>query len=172
MGRKGAWPHRVMLIELYEKEGNADRVAKLMRMHPHTIRKYLKYYGYSLKAGPQTGRRRWSEFAQWLKDNPDEILPPSIKEIHELTGVPKNSIKSYLYRRRKEAKQFLSTQPWRNGRCVLWENSLGVKIPDTAFSYVRSFVGFSGALKFIVRLQDRTPYIFYITLKDLKRMYQ
>lgn len=171
MGRKGNWPNRDTLLALYQKEGSANRVAKMLNMHPHTIRKYLKLYGASLQTGPQKGRRRWSEFAQWVKDNPEEVLPPSVKEIHDLTGVSKDSIKSYLYRRRKEAKSLVMSQPWRGGGCVLWTDSMGATIPDSAFSTVRSFIGLTGTMKFVVRLQDRTPHIFYISLNDFKNMY-
>lgn len=171
MGRKGKWPNRDTLLDLFKKEGSADRVAKLLRMHPHTVRKYLKLYGAPMKTGPQTGRRRWSAFANWLRENPEDVLPPSVREISELTGISKDSIKSYLYRRRREARSLIQSQPWLNGGSVLWTDSTGVMIPDSAFSTVRCFTGITGTLKFVVRLQDGTPHLFFISLNDFKKMY-
>jgi len=124
-----------------------------------------------LETGPLKGKRRWSAFADWLKENPEDALPPSVKEIHELTGVSKNSIKSYLWRRRLEAKAMIVRQPWKGGKTAMWKDINGSMIPDTAFSNVRSFVGITGSLKFIIRLKDGTPRVFYMTLKDFKNLY-
>ena len=162
---------RDILLGLYKREGSAERVATVLGMHPHTVRKNLRKYTL-LKTGPQKGRRRWSAFAQWIKLNPEDVLPPSIAGIHELTGISKDSIKSYLYRRRKEAKKVIQSQPWLNGGTVLLTDSAGVQIPDSAFGSVRSFVGITGTLKLVVRLKDRTPHVFYISLSDFKNLYQ
>ncbi len=116
--------------------------------------------------------RRWSTFAYWLKENPDEPLPPSIKGIAEVSGVHYNAVKGYLYRLRKEAKRQINLQPWKGGRCVSWEDTLGNYIPDVSFDYVRSYVGLSGTIKFYIRLKDRTAHTFYMTPYELQAIYE
>jgi len=47
-----------------------------------------------------------SSFAQWLRKNPNIILPKSATKISEISGVPTNVINTYLYTRKKYADNF------------------------------------------------------------------
>jgi hypothetical protein len=62
------------------------------------------------ESGPSR-RRKWARLVEWARDNPDKVLPRSIQGIVDMTGCSKDQVKSYLSRRRREAKALTAKLP-------------------------------------------------------------
>lgn len=91
------------LINLYNECLSVDELSDDLGISVRTIRKYLNEMGIKAKAhATRKPRFENGPFANWLRENPDAVLPQSPKGISELTGLPIPTIKNHLsYRQRK-----------------------------------------------------------------------
>lgn len=86
----------------YQVHGSCRRAAAVLGISYQTVRRRLKAAGYDLQ--PRGGEHPPYHFgclAQWLRDNPGKGLPRSPSAIARITGCSVDSVKSYLYRRRR-----------------------------------------------------------------------
>ena len=101
------------LVKLYDECQSVDELARDLDCSTRTIRKYLNGAGIRAKAKPRRKpRRETGAFATWLRDNPGVVLPRSVSEIAEMTGIKRTTINSHLiYRQRKLYDEMKAQMP-------------------------------------------------------------
>lgn len=92
----------------YQTHKSCRKVAEIYGMSYQTVRRYLKEAGYELQKpggyhlkGKKVPPFHYGCLAKWLRANPGVKLPRSPSAIADLTGCSLDSVKSYIYRRRK-----------------------------------------------------------------------
>jgi hypothetical protein len=127
------------LYELYLEEGTIRALAKRLKCSPTTVEKYLK----GIKKDPTPwklkGKQVKSLITEWLKENPDHVLPSSAPELARLTGIDKKSAYHYLNLRRTQYQRRVkeALDQALLDRTRIWEDLRGRKIPGAAFAKVR-----------------------------------
>ena len=173
MPRTGLQWSKEFLQEQVKKYQTAPKIAQATGTHPQTVRRYLRQYGLQQKRGPKSRSKRVNsaKFGEWLRSYTGGKLPSSITELSSLSGLSRDSIRNYLWRKRQKTRLYLTSQPWEQADIVVWTDIKGDRIPDVAFDIVRSYVGQSGITKFHIRLMDKSVHVFRYTLKELKDLY-
>jgi transposase len=59
----------------------------------------------------------------WIRENPEVTLPRKTSEVARITGVSRNQVKTFLYRRRRRAKSMMNT-------CAKYLSRLPVPLVD------------------------------------------
>jgi len=97
------------LIELHDECIHIDQLAKDLEVSKKTLTKRLKGLldKTEIKYKPRKLYKKHSAFAQWRRKHPDVILPSSVPEIQEITGLSRYTIHHYLYRRLEEYHKFV-----------------------------------------------------------------
>lgn len=115
--RRGVSAKKV--IAAYSHFGSLRLAAKACGVSKDTVSNVLKRFGIApvhhvrlsskLALGPA---KRYTTFAKWHAQHlRDEKLPSSVTAIAKLAGVSADTVKCYLYRRRKNAAALLSSLP-------------------------------------------------------------
>ncbi|MHC5035394.1 MAG: hypothetical protein ACYTFZ_10195, partial [Planctomycetota bacterium] len=106
-----------------------------------TLKKYLDKAGVTVRRGLPRGTRvnpkHHSCLAKWLRENPNTPLPRKVKEIANLTGCKPNEIKTYLYRRRKELRDFVKKVNFKEVKKVLHSVN-GIPFPARAIEHFQT----------------------------------
>lgn len=105
-------------IELYYEAPTTQDLANKLGCTKRSIRNYVSKLALPRKSKPTAksthiNRFHLGEFAQWMKENPQVVLPRSSKEIAELTGIERNKIDTYLSRRRRLIRKRIRKLPNR-----------------------------------------------------------
>ncbi len=140
MGRKSTieknpeWAQEIRTEYVTHKKPIKE-IAGIYKLSQKTVRKILKGMGVQLKRGAPKGTVRppfhSSCLAEWVRKNPGVILPRKVAKIAELTGCPPNSVKTYLYRRRKEVRDVVKGIDFPNLYFVLTDRE-GKRFPTMA----------------------------------------
>lgn len=163
------------IVELYKRLGTAERVGRKVSISERTIRKYLKEAGCTMRRGRRAGDAggfyHFGKFAKWLRENPKRRLPRSVRAIAEVTGLDRNIIKTYLYRRRKSVQAFVESLPDLTQRNILLVDRDGRKIPTRAFRFYITSIN-RWTLDIIIRavLKNNRPYVFIYSTEELKKL--
>lgn len=95
-----------------------------------------------------------NEFAQWLREHPNTILPRSVKQISLMTNIDQRIIKNYLYyrkRRQKEMAEKIDLFRYPKSYIVSTENKciplLGIKSYKPQFNFEAQTIVFKLELK-------------------------
>ena len=96
----------------YKVFGSCRKAASVLGISYQTVRRILKAGGYKLKApggyhlkGKKVPPFHYGCLASWLRANPGVRLPRSPLEVSKITGCSLNSVKSYVYRRRRTERK-------------------------------------------------------------------
>ena len=129
----------------YEKVPSSSALAKQFGCSDRTIRRYLTQAGIVRKRGPKkqldvgaSGDRGC--LGSYIRKHPITELPHSIREISELTGCTKDEVKCYLYRKRKEMREFLASLPPLDEVKIVLPTLQGFKVPTKAFSAYKLYL--------------------------------
>ena len=77
----------------------------------------------------ERGRPHRAALVKWIRENPEVTLPRGIKDIARLTGISMDQAKTYLYRRRRKARQMMTTlAKWLPMTPVDLEDLLGRRV--------------------------------------------
>lgn len=106
------------IIATYLHYGSASKAARVLGIHHVTVKKVLLSNGFRPEKPSGKGfdssaleQKDTSAFAKWIKEHPGHRLPHSVKDIAEETHLSYNTVRSYLYRRRKRIKHQIETLP-------------------------------------------------------------
>ena len=103
--------------------------------------------------------RRYSVFANWLREHPNVKLPPSMPEIAKVTGIKYNTIKCYLWRKKQQAKK----------EFAIWAKQ-HKDLLKSATLYVSYFLPYKQA--FIELKNGEKHEVRYKKIKDLEEVFQ
>lgn len=163
---------------LGKHKGSVVQAAETIGCHPETIRRACKKHGIKLKFGRKNSgtetRRKWSKFSDWLRANPTVPLAETIAGISDQSKCSYKTVWMYFYNRRKRAKSFLSSEPWKHGGSpVMLETTRGVRIPDLSFKVCSWSVSRpTGRIRIRATLHTKQTYYFEYSLTELKKLYK
>lgn len=152
------------IIEAYHFHKNFKTTADALCINVKTLKRILKennipFYHQTPEDIRKYGAmsRRTGCFAKWLKEHPNEKLPPNMKEIHRITKCPYDSIKSYFRYRKEKIKEVLKSLPSIKGLDADLKDTLGNYIPTKSIkSYAFRINKFSCDVYMILTLKDGT----------------
>lgn len=134
------------IVIAYKRYRSLRKVAELFNAHHLTIRNVLRLHGVDTVSGNNRVDR--GIIANYLRTNPDKILPRSLSQMAEIIGTTPNNIASYLYRRRKAVKKKLKELGFpekvhgipmeredRNGELVRFDDFIDSKIKIENYTF-------------------------------------
>lgn len=173
MGRKLDDRQIEGLVESKLAGATTEALAKSHEVSERTIWRMLKLRGVHL----QRGRKKhdhFSCFAKYMFAHPEVKLPRSLKGCAELSGCPVDSIKMYLYRKRRQIRQ-LARQVDFCKLPIKMKDTRGRTIPCKAIaSYKVRVESWTHALRIEAHLRPMGLAIFRLTedlVKDLVTRY-
>lgn len=98
------------LLKLHEDCLHIDQLAEDLNVCRKTLRDHLKKAGLSkkdIKFKPRKHYKKYSQLAEWVRQNPNVRLPNNVPAIQELTGLSRFVIHHYLYRRLEEYYEYV-----------------------------------------------------------------
>lgn len=173
MGRHAFHIEEKQLRQLWTELKTSQRIATKLNCHRNTIKKYSKLYGISNQTGPKQGAtKKHSQFGSFVRGH-NGPLPTSLKELTKLSGCSTGSIKVYLGRLRKEARDLINQKPWlHSGEPTIWLDIGGHKVPDLAFNIVRAQISKFAHIQFKVRLKSQDVKVFTMSSQEFQNLYK
>ncbi len=124
----------------YEKTRSVHETAQAAGLSTKTTRKYLRQFGYELTPGRKPGIRypnaKRSPVVHYLRETTDP-LPRSTVEAARKMGVSKDTLVSYLRRRRERYRDWLQANEPLNTSDFLITDTRGRKLPLRALAEYR-----------------------------------
>lgn len=121
-----------LIIANYIHYGSANKAAVALKLHHTTVKKVLEANGFKVDNlhrhtfdSSMLEVKDTSLLADWIRSNPGRKLPHSVKEISEVTGLSYDTVRCYLYRRRKRLKRQIAELPPVTNFDLLFEDTLG-----------------------------------------------
>lgn len=161
---------------MYEELGTLKAMSKKTGITTKTLKKYLDDAGVTVRRGFPRGTRvnprHHSCLANWLRNNPDTPLPRKVKEISALTGCSRNEVKTYLYRRRKEIRDFINSINFRQIKQVLHSVD-GTPFPTRSIEYFETKLDpYSFNVYLDIRTYAGTTHRVELSLDEVKRLWE
>jgi hypothetical protein len=96
-----------LIISLWDIYRSNRKIAKILKVDEATVRQRLKKVGIVSSQGNNRGIeiKKWSRLINWCRRHPNEVLPRKMERIVEMTGLSRDTIKSFFYRRKRKMKQ-------------------------------------------------------------------
>lgn len=128
------------LRETFDATQSVKETAEAAGLSTKTTRKYLREFNYNLKPGRKPGIRysnaKRSPVVSYLRSHKDP-LPRSVSGAARKMGVTKDTLTSYLRRRREKYRDFLSNNGPLNNLDFLITDDRGRKLPLRALAEYR-----------------------------------
>lgn len=178
MGRRKIREERGVSLDdirsLYRQLESVKGVARSIGVSYRTAKKYLREAGVQPRRGRppvEEGGKHFSAFANWLRKHPQTALPRSISAISKITGFSKDTIKSYLRRRRRRVQKFVESLPPLGEKNRLLLDIEGRRIPTRGMDwYILSIDRWTLKIKIRALMKNQRPYFFEYTMEELKRV--
>jgi len=161
---------------MYEELGTLKAIAERTGICTKTLKKYLGDAGITVRRGLPRGTRvspkHRSCLANWLREHPGVPLPRKVQEIVEMTGCSANAIKTYLYRRRKEIRDYVKSVDFKQIKAVL-HSIQGDPFPTRSIEYFETKVDpYSFHVYLDVRTYAGTQHRVELSLDEVKRIWE
>ena len=167
--------YRFRFKQAFENNTCFRDLAKDMEISERTARRYGKELGLSYPAGRPVGSESLNPLrgglVQWIKEHPDEHLPTKVKDIVELTGLTKDQVKCFLYRRKKRMVKRAKLL----GNIAEWPGAIGYEgQQDEPFwfknidKYKMSVLYQTGEVKIDATMKNGKRIVFKTTLSRLE----
>ena len=161
------------LKAVYNQEHSLERTARVLHIDPLTVLRYMVKYGIKRQPPgrpPVPFSKHYGCIIKWIRQYPEIKFPRSIKGIAELTGCTQDSVKTYLYRKRKAVKTKVHKLPDLRTINLTLRSTKKTLIPTRAFKQYSIFVN-PWTLKVRLEADLKTgPHYRFIfnTVEDIK----
>ena len=120
-----------LILKTYKELKNIKRVQIKLGLSYYKVHKVLKKHNVNArKKGKRIKHRFYNCIVKWLYYHPGIVLPRSPIEIEKLTGCNKDAVKTFLYRQRRDIKNYVANIQKNNPLKVLgsFKDIHGVKL--------------------------------------------
>lgn len=155
------------IIEAYQKYGTIKSTAEFLNCSFKTLWNRMKEYNIPRnRKGPKS---KYNCMIKWLAANPEVIFPRSPSKISRLTGCTVDSVKSYLYRRRKSIQRSVKSLPDLRKRKIFLTERSGLFVPTDALLCYDIYVDlYTGKLKITGKLLNKKRVVMFTTLREVR----
>ena len=147
----------------YQVIQSTRKVAELLGISHDSVLRSLHDQGVEVKRQSQQTlaraktrplARRYSRIAVWLERHKDRRLPRSYAKLSQVSGATVDSIKCFLYRRRKKLMKVLEELPSLRDKRIVLVTTEDVKVRgDEVLSYEWHIDRFSLEVSLVIRLK-------------------
>ncbi len=105
------------MVKAYEVHGSLTKAAKSLCVNTKTLRRILVLEGVEIHKPVlehvkiHRSPTQESKFVRWLRANPNIKLPTNMKKISKISGLSYDTVKGYIWRRRKALVEILGSLP-------------------------------------------------------------